>query len=327
MKSLAKTMMVMIISLSFIFFSSPALSESVELRLWSAWPAHNEPARPALEMLQDMINEKGAQVGLGTKYVGGPEVFGPMEGIESLRRGTFELAYTAAPYSTSVIPETDSMKLITTKPWVDREVGIYDLMNEWHKKRNVVYLARASTGQQFQAYLNEERRQPDLSGLTMRTVPIYDPLIKPLGARAVSTAGGEVYTALDRGIVDGFFWGGREIRPWGWHEVTKYIWGPPFWIVDVYIAMNKDAWDALTGEQQRVLTDIMKEYERRAHDAQVELQDEITQELLDEGMEIIEFSEEDEQWYLDMVHREGWKEAINKSARVRELKELVEKHE
>jgi len=297
----------------------------VELKLWSAWPNKMDPSKPGLQMLIDMINEKGKPVNLSIRYVGGPEIFGPFQGCESLQKGIVDIAYTAAAYNTGVIPQVDAMKLMQTMPWEDRKSGAFALMNKWHNEKGLEFLARASSGQGFQGYLNENRTKPDLEGLTMRIVPIYIPLIKALHAKGVTTSGGEVYTALERGTVDGFWWGGREIRPWGWNEVCKYIWGPPFWTVDVYVFMNQKKWNELDPAQREVLTGLFKEYEKKTHDAQVSLQADITKKLLEGGMKEIKFSPKDEKWYIDMAYSEGWAAAIKKSAKVKELKPLVSK--
>lgn len=327
MKIAGKTILSIVIALSLSAFIQPALAESkkVELKLWSAWPEQNDPAKPGLQMLQEMVNEKGKAANLSVKYLGGPEIFGAMQGCESVQNGVVDLAYTAAAYTTGVIPEVDAMKLITTKPWDDRTNGIFNIVNAWHNEKKLELLARAGTGQQFQGYLNKEITEPNLQGLTMRVVPIYTPLINALGAKGVSTAGGEVYTALERKMVDGFWWGGREIRTWGWHEVVKYIWGPPFWVVDVYVFMNKKTWDSLDATQKATLTDIMKEYEKKSHDAQASLQSEITKDLLARGMKEIRFTPEKEKWYIDMAYTEGWKDTLAKAPRAKEIKDIVDK--
>jgi len=296
-----------------------------ELKIWSAWPEKADPSTPGLQLLISMINEKGKAVNLKARYVGGPEVFNPFEGAASLQKGVVDMAYTAAAYATGVIPEVDAMKLMKSKPWDDRKSGAFALMNKWHQEKGLEFLARASTGQGFQGFLTKNITKPDLKGLTMRVVPIYIPLIKALGATGVNTAGGEVYTALERGTVDGFWWGGREIRTWAWQEVCKYIWGPPFWTVDVYVMMNKKKWDSLDPSQRDVLTKIMIEYEHKTHDAQVRNQADITNDLLAKGMKEIKFSPADEKWYINMAYEEGWKAALQKSQRVKELQALVSK--
>jgi TRAP-type transport system periplasmic protein len=302
---------------------STAAPKPEELKIWSAWPERADPSPPGLQLLISMINEKGKAVNLKARYVGGPEVFSPFEGGASLQKGIVDMAYTAAAYTTGIVPEVDPMKLIKSKPWDDRKSGAFALMNKWHEEKGLEFLARASTGQGFQGYLNKNITKPDLKGLTMRVSPVYVPLIKALNATAVNTAGGEVYTALERGTVDGFWWGGREIRTWAWQEVCKYIWGPPFWTVDVYVMMNKKKWDSLDPAQRDVLTKIMIEYEHKTHDAQVKNQADITKDLLAKGMKEIKFSPADEKWYINMAYTEGWKAAIEKSVRVKELQPLV----
>jgi TRAP-type C4-dicarboxylate transport system substrate-binding protein len=304
---------------------SNAAPKAEELKIWSAWPEKADPSTPGLQLLISMINENGKAVNLKARYVGGPEVFNPFEGAASLQKGVVDIAYTAAAYTTGVIPEVDAMKLMKSKPWDDRKSGAFALMNKWHEEKGLEFLARASTGQGFQGFLTKNITKPDLKGLTMRVVPIYVPLIKALGATGVNTAGGEVYTALERGTVQGFWWGGREIRTWGWQEVCKYIWGPPFWTVDVYVMMNKKKWDALDPSQRDALTKMMMEYEHKTHDAQVKNQDDITKDLLAKGMQEIKFSPADEKWYIDMAYTEGWKAALEKSQRVKELQPLVSK--
>lgn len=320
-------MLVASVAFSLLTFVSSVQADPkpVELKLWSAWPNKMDPSKPGLQMLIDMINEKGKAVNMSIRYVGGPEIFGPQQGCESLQKGIVDIAYTAAAYNFGVVPEVDAMKLMKTTQSEDVKSGAFALMNKWHNEKGLEYLSRASTGQGFQGYLNKKRTKPDLNGLTMRVSPVYIPLLKPLGAKAVTTAGGEVYTALERGTVDGFFWGGREIRPWGWNEVCKYIWGPPFWTVDVYVLMNKGKWDSLDPAQRDFLTKLFEEYGQKTYEAQVKLQADITKDLIKSGMEVIDFSPEDEKWYLDMAYEEGWNAALERSPRVEELRPLVSK--
>lgn len=320
----------MIVALAVVFALgtvtySNAAPKAVELKVWSAWPEKADPSKPGLKLLVDMLNEKGKAVNIKARYVGGPEVFNPFEGAASLQKGVVDVEYTAGAYTTGVVPESDAIKLMKTKPWADRKSGAFALMNKWFEEKGLEFLARASTGQGFQGYLTKKVTKPNLKGLTMRVVPIYIPLIKALGATGVNTAGGEVYTALERGTVDGFWWGGREIRTWGWQEVCKYIWGPPFWTVDVYVMMNKKKWDSLDPAQRDALTKIMEEYEHKTHDAQVKEQAAITKDLLKQGMQEINFSPADTKWYINMAYTEGWKAAKEKSARVKELEPLVSK--
>ena len=46
----------------------------------------------------------------------------------------------------------------------------------------------------------------DLTGKKMRTTPLYTPFFKAMGATTKNISPAEVYTALERGVVDGLAW-------------------------------------------------------------------------------------------------------------------------
>ena len=91
------------------------------------------------------------------------------------------------------------------------------------------------------------------------------------------------------------------------------------------VFMNKKSWDSLDAQQQKVLTEIMSEYERAAYEAEIALQSDITANLLKSGMKEIRFSDSDTKAYLDMTVTEGWKQAIAKSARAQAIKDILDK--
>lgn len=98
MKFARKMVVFIVIGLLLVAFLPPAWAESkkVELKLWSAWPEMNDPSKPGLQLLREMINEKGKAANISVKYIGGPEIFGPMQGCESVLKGVVDMAYTAA---------------------------------------------------------------------------------------------------------------------------------------------------------------------------------------------------------------------------------------
>ena len=68
-----------------------------------------------------------------------------------------------------------------------------------------------------------------------------------MGATVVQTPPGEVYTALERGVVDGYGWPITGIFDLGWHEKTKYRVDPGFYSAEVSVLVNKDC----LGQAQR----------------------------------------------------------------------------
>ena len=100
------------------------------------------------------------------------------------------------------------------------------------------------------------RTLADLKGLKLRTAGAWLDIAKDLGAAPVTTPGGEVFTALERGAIDATEWGTLyENISTGFHKVAKYVIIPgvhqptaPFELV-----INKKAWAALSKEDQAMV--------------------------------------------------------------------------
>ena len=105
----------------------------------------------------------------------------------------------------------------------------------------------------FHLYLNKPIDKPDLTGLKIRITPVYRDFFQALGATVIQTAPGEVYTALERGVVDGYGWPIGGIFDLDWQEKTKYRVDPGFYDAEVSIIMNRRTWDSSTAEQRAVL--------------------------------------------------------------------------
>src|SRR5581483_10549108 len=110
-------------------------------------------------------------------------------------------------WADKVNAEADALKLAQISAQEQRKNGAYDYINEvWNKKANMVYLARMLDYTPFHLYVNKKIDKPDLTGLKIRVTPVYRDFFQALGAQVVTTAPGEVYTALERGVVDGYGW-------------------------------------------------------------------------------------------------------------------------
>ena len=107
----------------------------------------------------------------------------------------------------------------------------------------------------FHINLNNKPDRLDFTGLKIRVTPVYKDIVEGLGGTAITTAPGEVYTALERGVVDGYGWPVTGIFDLGWEKVTKFRVEPAFYSVEVNVLVNLDTWKGLTDAQRKVLTD------------------------------------------------------------------------
>ncbi len=137
-----------------------------------------------------------------------------------------------------------------------RKNGTWEFINQLHnQKLNAQYLARQFHNVPFHIYLNKKPDKLDFTGLKIRVTPVYKDIVEALGGTAITTAPGEVYTALERGVVDGYGWPVNGIFDLGWDKVTKFRLEPAFYSVEVNVLVNLDTWKALSDAQRKVLSD------------------------------------------------------------------------
>src|SRR5262245_4922174 len=176
----------------------------------------------SFERFIDIVNTAGRGK-IRIDYVGGPKAMPPFEVGNALKVGVVDIANVTGAFYTNVFPESDGWKL-TQRPMSElRENGGFDYMAKlYDSKMNAIFLARQIGHTPFHIYLTKPITKPDLTGLKIRITPVYRDFFTALGATVVQTAPGEVYTALERGVVDGYGWPTSGIFDLGWHEKTKY---------------------------------------------------------------------------------------------------------
>lgn len=112
------------------------------------------------------------------------------------------------------------------------------------------------TAEVFLHSIKPVRTMDDLQGLKLRTAGAWLEMSQSMGAAPVTTPGGEIYTALERGTIDATEWGTlyENISP-GFYKVAKYLIIPgvhqptaPFELV-----INKDVWEGLSAEDQALI--------------------------------------------------------------------------
>lgn len=258
-------------------------------------------------------------------YRGGPETFPPDQQGEAVGDGAVDAAVTAGTYYTQNVPLAHAMKLTPFLPEEERERGIYDVYEEHHNRDlNAHYLGKTKANTPFFLYLNEEIDSADLSGLRIRTSPVYVALVEALGGSAVSMDPGEVYTALERGVVDGFGWPATGVTDRGWQEVTAYELRPGFYELDVGVIVNLDFWDGLEEETRTALTEAMQETEREIVDLYEQALEEEVAARQEAGMEVLELPDDEAEAFVETAYEAGWEDALEQAPEAEQLRDEFE---
>ena len=100
---------------------------------------------------------------------------------------------------------------------------------------------------------------------------ILGDLLAGLGAEGQFVAFADVYTALERGVLDAGVTGGEPGHSQRWYEVTDYLYGPIIGSVAVaYFTMSSDSWSQLPPDIQQIILDVGKEHEKLARKTLIE---------------------------------------------------------
>lgn len=264
---------------------------------------------------QQLVNEK-LKGKVSVSYVGGPEVAAPNQQFQALKNGVVDVLLGAAAYYRTEVPMAWAVQFVEKTPPELRKSGWYDVMRKIHLDQGgVIYLANtAAGGGAFRLYMAKKIDKPDFKGLKIRVSPVYTPLVSALGGAPISMAPGEIFTGLERKVVDGFGWTYTGIDTLGLHEVSKYVIDHPFYSLDTVILVNKGVWDKLPPDIQKALEEVAQETERRQlayMQASLKKEDEKLRKL---GLELIKFSPADAERYVRTAYDAGWKDFAEKNA-------------
>ena len=250
------------LSLALGLAAGTAAAQEVSLRLVSAF-AENTTYVKNLEPMMKQLNAEGKGL-LQINFIGGPKAIPTFEVGKSVQGGVVDVMLNTGAFYTNVFPEADALKLTQMPVAEQRRNGVIAYINKvWNEKGGMHYLGRVVENQPFHLYVNKEVSKPDLKGLKIRITPVYRDFFGAMGATLMQTAPGEVYTALERGVVDGYGWPIGGIFDFNWHEKTRYRVDPGFYDAEVSLVANLKKWQSLSAKQRDFLQQQVINFEGR----------------------------------------------------------------
>ncbi len=203
--------------------------------------------------------------------VGGLEVY------DAVSSGAFEMGHTASYY---YVNKDAAQGFFTAVPfglnaqqmdaWLTSGGG-QALWDELNARDNLIAFAAGNTGVQMGGWFNKEINSPaDLQGLTMRIPGLGGAVMRRAGANVQTIAGGEIFLALERGVIDATEWvGPYDDEILGFNQVAQYYYAPgwhepgptlgTYVNLDVYNDLPVDVQDAIqvasAAANQKMLAD------------------------------------------------------------------------
>jgi TRAP-type mannitol/chloroaromatic compound transport system substrate-binding protein len=277
--------------LGFIFGTSFALissAQAADIRLLSSWDKTN----PAVATLAEPF-VKGVETATkgNTKFIiSGPETVPPFEQLQPVSTGVFQMLFTHAIYHYGTSGLAVGMDAVRGSLEARRKSGLFEAVDKHYQKLGLKVVAIAISATKGYHIVLRAPVSPagDLQGRKIRGTPSYHSVIAMLGASPVVLPGGEVYSALEKGVVDGAAWPASGVLGMRWYEVAKYMLRPSFGLSHYLFLMNLNAWNRLTeaerniflAEGRKVEEIWFKEYDRMVQEEEAA--------LIKHGMQITE---------------------------------------
>lgn len=241
---------------------STGLGRATELRVLASWD-DTAPSRNIL--LQTYLkNVEAASKGDITFKISGPETVPAFEQLQPVSAGVFQMLFTHGAYHVGATPLLIAVDGLKGTGQSLRASGIFAIIDKQYQRfgLKLVFMAKSPEGTGYQIIL----RTPvgpsgDLSGRKIRGTQTYTGALTALGASPVVLPPGEIYSALEKGVVDGAGWPSIGVREFRWTEVAKYLVRPTFGASPYFLFVNLNAWNKLTDAQRNLLTEEGKKIE------------------------------------------------------------------
>lgn len=305
-------LVILLISMFCLSIGSPALAGPKTLKAVSFLPKDH----PLCAMIHVWVNRvnKACKGSVKINWVGGPEVIAGFDQANACINNTVQVIFNPSAYFAPLAPEVEAFPLSKLTFQQERKRGgFYDYMVQRIKKIGMMYIGTWLYNPFYLRVKKPVKTLADLKGLRMRTAAIYDSFMKKLGMVPVTVKFGDTYTALQRGLVDGFGWVVLGPLEYGWTKYCKYVIDIPFYTrQNTLILMNLDVWNGLPKNIQKKIMDITVKFEPEMV-AYFNKKDAEEWKRYDKmGIKRIKFSPEENKKYYDMAYEAKWEDLEKK---------------
>lgn len=260
-------------------------------------------------------------------------VVGVLETLDAVSAGVLDGHQTAPSYFTGrdpgfgVLGDLNGAYFGYEGPYRGQEImenyGGLDLLREMYADYNIYAIGVIWWGVESLPSKVPLRGVDDFDGVKIRVPEGLPPdMFAAAGAAPVTMPGAEVYTALERGVIDAADWGTLSMNyDLGFHEITDYFIHPGIHAMPMGdVAVNMDRWNELSPDLQAILTVAVRDFARDMIQT-VAREDAKALEAYGEQAEQISWSEEEVSKLRELA-RQAWEEHAERSEYARRALEV-----
>ena len=266
------TMFQLIIVIFVVIFMAIPVSVcagKLTLKLSHQWPQDTEDyvAKTAIRFADEITKRTNGEIKIN--FYPGQSLVKATEQFKAMRQGIIDMSVYPTIYAAREIPELN----IVLVPWANSHDNFFKFgkSKAWaylEKKMNDVGVKSLCWIQIAGGIASKDKpiRTPeDVKGVKIRAAGKYCQLAyKNAGAGIVGMASSEIYTAMQRGLLDAVQTSSSSFGAFKLYEVSKYYVSPQdysnyFTCEPISISMK--TWKKLTPEQQKIMEEVGKELE------------------------------------------------------------------
>jgi len=269
MSKLIRVMFFVAVTLVFVVASTiPVISQTLNLsktytwKLVSPMSAGQNTDIGIVEFAKQLEQRTGGKVKI-TLYEG--TLGSPGDHWDMAKNNAVQFAFTSDMYNTGRMPILSMMGLPMEVP--DAK-DAWTIANEWLKAGYLkeltdnfkVLFFQSSSPLSMYFRKTKPMKQDDFKGMKIRCgSTVQCQAMTVLGASGVSMPGGEVYMALQTGVVDGTITGIDVAVDRKFYEVAKYVLKQNLIFGMFVFLMNKETWNSLPLELQKLIDQLAKD--------------------------------------------------------------------
>lgn len=259
-----------------------------DVRLLKTW----DNRYPGAVVICDRYAELLAEVSGGaiTVQTFGPETIPPLQQLEPVQNGLFQILCTYPGFHTGAATLLTGLESMRADVEGFRASGAREVIDEVYGGLGLQVVS-VPLGHGYAAFLNRPLSpQGDLSGMQIRALPPQHPYLAALHGTPVVLPPAEMFSALERGVVDGALFPLAGATGFGFGDVTDHYFDVPGTSPHIILA-NPGFWEGLTDETRAQFLEAAMRLEDEVPATYTRLNDEERQRLADAGMELAALSD------------------------------------
>jgi len=245
-------------TLALTTFSAEA--ETQNLNLVSSFPQNHLVSQFGNYFVQTLNKLEKDKLYINWKGAG--EVIPTFDQPEALAKGVIDIGNIVPNYMAGVVPGAYVLEMSRLLP-IEQGPGtpIYEALVDMYAEKNIRYIGEYAgsngTGSFYLFTRFKPEKLSDISGKKIRVSPLTRQFIESLGAEPITMPPGDIYLAMERGVVDGFIWPFvAAFNEMGFPKVTKCVIDLPVYRGSMGMFMNMKSWNGISGEIQKKILDI-----------------------------------------------------------------------